>query len=130
MKMKCVFVGKEVVSDSLKARAEKKLSKLDRYFNKEAEDIWQIAISEGATSPMTYYYLGRYDEAMATDIAYCFPNRPEAVAALEAAKQSNPKDAHAPYLLGCLYYAARQYDLAMDNWRLSAELDPDPVANG
>ena len=93
-------------------------------FNKEAEDIWQIAISEGATSPMTYYYMGRYDEAMATDIAYCFPNRPEAVAALEAAKQSNPKDAHAPYLLGCLYYAARQYDLAMDNWRLSAELDP------
>ena len=93
-------------------------------FNKEAEDIWQIAISEGATSPMTYYYMGRFDEAMATDIAYCFPNRPEAVAALEAAKQSNPKDAHAPYLLGCLYYAARQYDLAMDNWRLSAELDP------
>ena len=37
--MKCVFVGKEVVSDSLKARAEKKLSKLDRYFNKEAEAI-------------------------------------------------------------------------------------------
>ena len=29
----------------------------------EAEAIWNIAISEGAVSPMTYYYMGRYDEA-------------------------------------------------------------------
>ena len=35
--MKYNFVGKEVVSDSLKDRAQKKLSKLDRYFNKEAD---------------------------------------------------------------------------------------------
>ena len=45
--MKCVFVGKEVVSDSLKARAEKKLSKLDRYFNKEAEAIIRFRQQRG-----------------------------------------------------------------------------------
>lgn len=35
--MKFVYSGKDVVSDSLKARAEKKLSKVERYFNREPE---------------------------------------------------------------------------------------------
>ena len=74
--------------------------------NDEARALWQIAIGEHATSPMTYYYLGRYDEAEQADSAYCFPNRPEAVIALEAAKQQNPTGSKAPYYLGCLYYAA------------------------
>ena len=43
---------------------------------------------------------------------------------LEAAKRQNPQGARAPYYLGCLYYAARQYDLAIENWELSARLDP------
>ena len=90
----------------------------------EAEAIWNIAISEGAVSPMTYYYMGRYDEAAHVDLSYCFPNRAEDIIALEAAKRLSPADAHAPYLLGCLYYAARQYDLAIENWELSARLDP------
>ena len=90
----------------------------------EAEAIWNIAISEGAVSPMTYYYIGRYDEAAHADLSYCFPNRAEDIIALEAAKRLSPADAHAPYLLGCLYYAARQYDLAIENWELSARLDP------
>lgn len=90
----------------------------------EARAIWQLAIGEGATTPMTYYYMGCYDEAAKADLTYCFPNRPEAVVALEAAKQHNASDAHAPYLLGCLYYAARQYDVAIENWELSAHLDP------
>lgn len=90
----------------------------------EACAIWQKAIEEGAFTAMTYYYMGRYDEASHCDIAYCFPNRPEDVVALNAAKASCPADAHAPYLLGCLYYAARQYDLAMENWLLSSQKDP------
>lgn len=90
----------------------------------EARAIWQLAIGEGATTPMTYYYMGCYDEAVKADLTYCFPNRPEAVVALEAAKQHNASDAHAPYLLGCLYYAARQYDVAIENLELSARLDP------
>ena len=90
----------------------------------EARAIWDIAISEGAVSPMTYYYLGRYEEAEQADSAYCFPNRLEDVLALEAAKGQNPKGAKAPYYLGCLYYDKRQYDLAIENWELSARLDP------
>jgi tetratricopeptide (TPR) repeat protein len=90
----------------------------------EANAIWDIAIAEGAVTPMTYYYMGRYEEAMKTDLTYCFPNRPEAVVALEAAKVNNPKDGQAPYLLGCLFYAARQYDLAMQNWQRSADINP------
>lgn len=90
----------------------------------EARSVWQLAIGEGATTPMTYYYMGCYDEAAKADLTYCFPNRLEAVVALEAAKQHNASDAHAPYLLGCLYYAARQYDLAIENWELSARVDP------
>ena len=102
----------------------------------EARAIWQIAIEErqrvgdgtsgmGATTPMTYYYMGRYAEAEKADSTYCFPNRPEDIIALEAAKQKNPQGARAPYYLGCLYYAARQYDLAIENWERSARLDPE-----
>ena len=97
----------------------------------EARALWQIAEEEGATTPMTYYYQGRYEEAEKADSAYCFPNRPEDVIALEAAKSqivnsksSNSKFSKASYYLGCLYYAARQYDLAIENWELSARLDP------
>lgn len=90
----------------------------------EALALWNIAISEGATTPMTYYYMGRHSEAEQACPDYCFPNRAEDVVALEAAKKQNPKGAKAPYYLGCLYYAARQYDLAIENWELSAKLDP------
>ena len=45
--MKFTYVGKEVVSDSLKARAEKKLNKLDRYFNKDAEAIIRFRQQRG-----------------------------------------------------------------------------------
>ena len=89
----------------------------------EAESLWQIAIGEGAVTPMTYYYMGCYEDAEKTSSLYCFPNRAEAVIALEAAKKYNPKGAKAPYYLGCLFYAARQYALAVENWELSATLD-------
>ena len=90
----------------------------------EARAIWEIAISEGALSPMTYYYLGRYEEAEQADSYCCFPNRLEDVLALETAKKQNPQGAKASYYLGCLYYDKRQYDLAIENWELSAKLDP------
>lgn len=90
----------------------------------EAQSIWEIAIAEGATSPLTYYYLGKYSEAEQTDYSYCFPNNPEAVIALEKAKKENPQGAKAYYYLGCLYYDKRQYDVAVENWEKSAQLDP------
>ena len=45
--MKFVYSGKDVVSDSLKARAEKKLGKLERYFNREPEAIVRFRQQKG-----------------------------------------------------------------------------------
>ena len=97
----------------------------------EAKDIWTIAEHEGAVTPMTWYYRAAFcgdhdafEKAEEADSAYCFPNRAEDVIALETAKKQHPAGAKAPYYLGCLYYAARQYDLAIANWELSAQLDP------
>ena len=105
----------------------------------EAKAIWQLAIQQKATSPMTWYYLfafcgeaDAWEKAEQADSAYCFPNRAEDVIALNAAKahcattgaHNASLGAKAPYYLGCLYYAARQYDLAIENWELSAKLDP------
>ena len=91
----------------------------------EAMAIWKMAEEEGAVSPMTYYYMGSLEQAEKQPADYCFPNRLEAVVALERAKQQNPQGAKAPYYLGCLYYDKRQYDLAIENWELSAKLNPE-----
>ena len=45
--MKFVYSGKDVVSDSLKDRAEKKLKKLERYFNQEPEAIVRFRQQRG-----------------------------------------------------------------------------------
>ena len=111
----------------------------------EAATVWKMAIEEKAVTPMTYYYIGSLrpltssphkqgepegDFSPAFELAeqqcsdYCFPNRLEDVNVLSLAKAVNPQGAKAPYYLGCLYYDKRQYDLAMDNWQLSAKLDP------
>ena len=105
-------------------------------FFEEAQDLWNIAIEEGAVSPMTYYYMGGFipssdlqqtsffEQAEQVAPDYCFPTRLEDVIVLNIAKEKNPQGARAPYYLGCLHYAARQYDLAIENWELSARLDP------
>lgn len=105
----------------------------------EALKVLQAAIDNKAVTPMTYYYLGwvlrrkdtddweiaesAYGQASKYPSDYCFPNRPEAVLALKDAMRMNGKDAKAPYYLGCLYYDKRQYDVAMEVWRESAEID-------
>ncbi|MCF0243859.1 MAG: DUF5107 domain-containing protein, partial [Bacteroidaceae bacterium] len=94
--------------------------------------VWQMAVGENAVTPMTRYYMAwaeykatgcvpRYDFTQSPD--FCFPNRAEAVLALETAKALAPDDSHAPYFLGNLFYDRRQYDLAQENWELSARLD-------
>ncbi|MBR1559012.1 MAG: ribosome-associated translation inhibitor RaiA, partial [Clostridia bacterium] len=45
--MKFVYSGKDVVSDSLKARTEKKLGKLERYFTQEPEAIVRFKQQKG-----------------------------------------------------------------------------------
>ena len=104
---------------------------------------WQTAVAvlqmpDAQQHPLTYYYIGwaqfhlgdvvaanaSFEQAERTDSTFCFPNRLEDVLALNCAKVLNPDGARASYYLGCLYYAARQYDVAIENWEQSAELDP------
>lgn len=102
----------------------------------EALKLWNIAIEEGALTPMTYYYMGWCNAATDAEAAkvlfakaeaypsdYCFPNRLEAVLALNCAMTHLPQAAKAPYYLGCLYYDKRQYDLAIKAWERSAAAD-------
>jgi tetratricopeptide (TPR) repeat protein len=102
----------------------------------EAKMVLQTAIEKGVEeSPLTYYYLAylsNYSESAdyirkASSISpdYCFPNRLEDAKVLEAISDFPfCEDARAPYYLGCLYYDKRQYDLAIENWELSAKRDP------
>ena len=99
-----------------------------------ASQIWKLAIEKGASTPMTYYYMGwigeksNFVEAENYPSDYCFPNRAEAVLALQAALKAFDADvankvlgSKANYYLGCLYYDKRQYDLAINYWKSSAE---------
>lgn len=102
----------------------------------EAASLWNIASSENAVTPMTYYYWGWcleegglegadaiFAKAVAACPDYCFPNRLEAILALQCAMEKNTEDARAPYYLGNLYYDKRQYDWATEYWEKSATLD-------
>ena len=105
----------------------------------EAESLWQVAIAQKATTPMTYYYLGwcllqagdkenagkAFDTGSAGCPDFVFPNRLEAVLALRAALEVNPGDACANHYLGNLFYDKRQYDLAQSHWERAAELNPE-----
>lgn len=104
----------------------------------EGVKVLSIAIKEKAVSPMTYYYMGWmllsigsadeatkvFAEAKNEPSAYCFPNRAEAVLAMQAALGNNAHDDKANYYLGCLYYDKRQYDVAVKYWNRSAEENP------
>ena len=125
---------KELMHQSANNYDETALDYVAAGLTDEAKAIWQIASEEGATSPMTWYYLFAFcspedlsllERAESEAPAYCFPNRLEDILALNAAKNVNSsRCSKAPYYLGCLYYDKRQYDLAIENWELSARLDP------
>lgn len=87
--------------------------------------------------PIKYYALGYY-YAMTGDkqkmkeyyllaskqpAEKCFPNRIEEVNILQHAISENPSDAKAPYYLGNFWYAFRQYEDAIQCWKLSIALD-------
>lgn len=101
----------------------------------EAVELLRAGESVCSTTPMTYYYTawaqhlsGKVaDEALAKAAShapdYCFPNRIEAIAALECALQLNPDDSKASYYLGNLWYDKRQYPEAVSCWEKSASMD-------
>ncbi|MGY5356166.1 DUF5107 domain-containing protein [Wenyingzhuangia sp. IMCC45467] len=88
-----------------------------------------------ATTPMTYYYMGwalslaNKESKVVFELAathapeYCFPNRLEAILALEVAQKINTNDAKAPYYLGNLWYDKRQYKEAIACWEKSVSID-------
>ena len=129
---------KELMHDAAQNYDETALDYCAAGLSEEAMAVWQTAVSQQAVSPMTYYYMGclihspspmgegcsYLEQAEQQCSDYCFPNRLEDVVVLNLAKAVNPKGAKAPYYLGCLYYDKRQYDLAIENWELSARLDP------
>lgn len=102
----------------------------------EAVQLWNIAISIDAISPMTYYYQGWcmknggmddymnvYIKASTLSSDYCFPNRLEAVLALSDAINVCPNDSKASYYLGLLYHDKRQYDLSKKLWIKSSDIN-------
>ncbi len=104
----------------------------------DAARIWTLAIEQKAVTPLTRYYaawamandpalrdqaLEMLADAAAVAPDYCFPNRLEAILALDFAIGHNPKDAHPHYFLGNLYYDKRQYDIAQTHWESASALD-------
>ena len=102
----------------------------------ESRLVLETAIKNGVEeSPLTYYYLA-YFSPLSQALDYlnkaksvcpdgCFPNRLEDAHIFNAVIGiPGIDDAKAPYYLGCLYYDKRQYDVAVENWELSAKLDP------
>lgn len=103
----------------------------------EAVNLLEEGAKACPTSPMTYYYMGWcldklgleqkakevYAVAAAHKPDFCFPNRLEAILALENAQVVNPADSKAPYYLGNLWYDKRQYAEAIACWEKSFALD-------
>lgn len=106
----------------------------------EALLLLSIAIDACETvSPMVYYY-SAYATARRGDLKeyqsyleiaasqnphFCFPNRLEALIALQEAVEANPLDAYAYYHLGNLWYDKRQYKEAVDAWEHAVSINPD-----
>jgi len=101
----------------------------------EAVNLLQEGAKACATTPMTYYYMGwslqlagknsteAFAKAASHAPEFCFPNRLEAILALECAQAVNPKDSKAPYYLGNLWYDKRQYTEAIGCWEKSVKID-------
>ncbi len=101
----------------------------------EAVFLLEEGIQVCTTSPMTYYYMawalnlaGKeslfvFEKAANHAPEFCFPNRLEAILALEIAQNVNPKDAKAPYYLGNLWFDKRQYSEAIVCWEKSVGID-------
>ncbi len=101
----------------------------------EAVVLLDEGIKVCQTTPMTYYYMGwalnleekscgsAFAKAAAHAPEYCFPNRLEAILALECAQKVNSMDSKAPYYLGNLWYDKRQYSEAIECWEKSAQID-------
>ena len=106
------------------------LDYLNAGMNRECIDVLRLAVEVcERISPMVYYYMGyagdesAYEKGAAANPDYCFPNRLEAIPALQKAVEVNPRDARAYYYLGNLWYDKRQHDLAIECWERAVNMD-------
>jgi tetratricopeptide (TPR) repeat protein len=104
----------------------------------EATELLTLAQKAAAPDPLVAYHLAYFSQqtgdaaqalayaqqGAATPLATFFANRLADIAALQLATDLNPADAHAPYLLGNLWYDKRQYDEAIAAWELAAARAP------
>jgi tetratricopeptide (TPR) repeat protein len=63
-----------------------------------------------------------FAEAASGSIDYCFPARVEEIVILQSAMRASPTDAHAPYLLGTLYYDRGRRAEAIEMWEKAAAI--------
>lgn len=101
----------------------------------EAVELLEEGAKVCVTTPMTWYYMawalskaGKDNQSVLFKAAahapeYCFPNRLEAILALECAQELNPADSKVPYYLGNLWYDKRQYPEAIMCWEKSVSID-------
>ncbi|WP_422082013.1 DUF5107 domain-containing protein [Ulvibacterium sp.] len=104
----------------------------------EAIDLLDLGIStQSATYPMALYYKAWFLSKSGKDTAakeivkraetcnpdYCFPNRIEAVLALQFALKVHTASSKASYYLGNFWYDAKQYKDAIGCWELSVSQD-------
>ncbi|NEG88828.1 DUF5107 domain-containing protein [Bifidobacterium aerophilum] len=101
------------------------------------EEALALLAETDQSKPMVKYYEGLYLAALGRDEEartafeaaeaapsdYCFPNKLEDIAPLEAAIES-VDGARAPYYLGCLYYDKTLADRAIGLWERSRDRDP------
>lgn len=106
------------------------LDYLNAGMNRECIDVLKTATEVcEQISPMVYYYMGyagdagAFEKGAAANPEYCFPNRLEAILALQKAVEVNPQDAKAYYYLGNLWYDKRQHDMAIACWEHSVRID-------
>jgi tetratricopeptide (TPR) repeat protein len=104
----------------------------------EAAELLTLALTTAAPDPLVAYHLAHFSQqtgdveqakayarqGAVTPPAAFFANRLADIAALQAATDLNPTDAHAPYLLGNLWYDKRQYAEAIAAWELAAARNP------
>ncbi len=128
----------ERISDNVANYEELALDYSSAGFYTDAIKICDIAIKHAAIDPMIFYYKALFEfqagldnkiflktlrDATEQKADYCFPNRIEAIPALNFAIDNNKKDAKAAYLLGNLYYDKRLYAEAVEIWEKSLAID-------
>lgn len=96
----------------------------------EACRIWAVAETEGAMTAMSHFHRDACLPAIPSEstgetceMGIFFPNRLEDIEVLRHFAEHS-ESARAPYLLGCLYFDKRQYDLAKHYWELASQRNP------